>query len=118
MAKVYGKEFPELEKFLRSRMEYEARVAAEEGSVFELVWYVFFCRFVGLGIRNFQSIVSEKAVSQNQFLCSALSGRQTFFRDSNCQLFVAPRSCKELSLAEHVAAFGDEDLEPVDESIG
>jgi hypothetical protein len=89
---------------MRELIELEIAKASQKKSTFELVWLVFFSRYMGLGITNFSDLI-DKAVMDNEFLNSIVSSRQMFFNDSKVNLFVKPRDCKEIKLAKRLAVF-------------
>lgn len=64
---VHRKQFPSLKKYLADRVKYELQMASEIGSTFEVVWYIFFARFAGLGIREFDELVCDKEIKKNAF---------------------------------------------------
>jgi len=102
---IFDKYFSKtLKKQLRELIELEIVKASEKKSPFELVWLVFFSRYMGLGITNFSDLI-DKEVMDNEFLNSIVSSRQMFFNDSKVNLFVKPKDCKEIKLAKRLAVF-------------
>ena len=82
----------------------EITKASNKNSVFELVWLVFFSRYIGLGITNFSELISA-ANLDNHFLKSIMTSQQKIFNDSGVKLFRKPRDCKDMTLAKRLAVF-------------
>jgi len=99
------KEFPELKIHLKEIVSKEIELTSEKGSEFEVVWLIFFSRFVGLGITNFNDLVDNSLVKENEFYKSILTSKQTIFSESGIKLFRKPSACKDESLAQHLAVF-------------
>ena len=94
----------DLKTELKSLTELEIKKAAEKKSTFELVWLVFFSKYIGLGISDFQSLMSDQ-IKSNQLLQSVVLGKQKYFNDSQLDLFAIPRSCKKTKLVKTLAVF-------------
>ncbi|RLD61552.1 MAG: hypothetical protein DRJ01_07665 [Bacteroidetes bacterium] len=75
-------------------------------SVFELTWYVFFARYLGLGINEkwINSNIS-KELRDNLFLKSSCASKQKIFNDTNIDLFIKPKDCRNMTLAKRLAVF-------------
>lgn len=75
-------------------------------SVFELTWYVFFARYLGLGIKEkwINSNIS-KELRDNLFLKSSCASKQKIFNDTNIDLFIKPKDCRNMTLAKRLAVF-------------
>jgi retron-type reverse transcriptase len=102
---IFDKYFSKtLKKQMRELIELEIVKASQKKSTFELVWLVFFSRYMGLGITNFSDLI-DKSIMDNEFLNSIVSSRQMFFNDSKVNLFVKPKDCKEIKLAKRLAVF-------------
>jgi hypothetical protein len=69
------------------------------------VWLVFFARYIGLGITEFNSLINNDVVKENELYKSILTSQQKIFPDSQIQLFKKPRDCKGVSLAKYLAVF-------------
>lgn len=91
---------PALQKIIST----EIKKASEKNSVFELIWLIYFARYVSLGITNLSTLVSEEN-RNNVFVKSIIKSRQEFFKDSGINLFRKPKDCKGTSLAKTLAAF-------------
>jgi len=99
----YRKEF-NLKSPLKELVVSEIKKASQKNSVFELVWLVFYSRYIGLGITNFSELISEKNL-ENLFLKSMVTSQQKIFNDSEIFLFRKPKDCKEMTLAKRLAVF-------------
>ncbi|HQU32039.1 MAG: hypothetical protein HRU72_12295 [Planctomycetia bacterium] len=93
-----------LQKQIKGLVESEIKKASEKKSVFELVWLVFFSRYIGLGITNFTDLIVEDNL-KNPFLKSIVSSQQKFYSDSKIDLFIKPKDCSEVKLAKRLAVF-------------
>ncbi len=96
----YRKEF-DLKSPLKELVFSEIIKASQKNSVFELVWLVFYSRYIGLGITNFSEIISEKNLD-NMFLKSMVTSQQKVFNDSEITLFRKPKDCKDMTLAKRL----------------
>ena len=98
---TYGKEHNELKPYIKSTIKNEMFRAANKGSIFEIVWLVFFSRYLKLGINKdkINELVKDldDYLKENQFYKSILESRQEIFRElkNNIQLFKAPKHFKE-----------------------
>ena len=99
----YRKNF-DLKAPLKDLIVSEIKKASNKNSVFELVWLVFFSRYIGLGITNYSELISENNMN-NLFLKSMVTSQQKIFNDSGIQLFIKPRDCKDMTLAKRLAVF-------------
>lgn len=94
--KTYTKEFVLLEIIQ----------ANEKQSVFELTWYLYFSRYMGLGITDIwfrENVLKE--LRDNLFLKSIFNSRQEFFKDSGVNLFTKPKDCRNTLLVNRLAVF-------------
>jgi hypothetical protein len=89
---------------MKELIELEIVKASEKKSTFELVWLVFFSRYIGLGITNFSDMIDED-VMKNEFLSSIVSSKQMYFNDSHVTLFIKPKDCKDIKLVKRLAIF-------------
>jgi hypothetical protein len=103
----HKKQYTVLKSYFRERIKYEVKVASESCCTFEIVWYIFFSRFVGLGLENkeFNEIINENEIKNNIFYKSMLISKQEFFKDSGINLFVTPKNCRGKSLAKQMNVF-------------
>ena len=101
----YYKMFPQLKSYLKEKIEYEIQIASENGSTFEVIWYIFFSRFIKLGIRDFKSLIGNKKIRENNFYCSMLLSKQQIFKDSGIKLFTRPKEFTGKKLASLVSVF-------------
>jgi len=99
----YRREF-NLKKPLKELVVSEIEKADRKNSVFELVWLVFYSRYIGLGITNFSDLISGKNLN-NLFLKSMVTSQQKIFNDSGIVLFRKPSHCKDMTLARRLAIF-------------
>ena len=102
---VNKKEFPELKAYLKNLISSEIKIASEKGSVFEVVWYIFFSRYIGLGITDFSSLVTNSLVTNNDFYKSILESKQRIYENSGITLFKKPKDCKSESLVKYLDVF-------------
>ena len=93
-----------LRKQIRGLVESEIKKASKKRSVFELVWLVFFSRYIGLGITDFATLI-EKENMANPFLKSIVTGQQKVYPDSKVDLFIKPRDCRDVRLVKRLAVF-------------
>ncbi|MGB8765290.1 MAG: hypothetical protein WCD07_10960, partial [Burkholderiales bacterium] len=71
---------------------------------YEVVWLVFFSRYMALGV-TFSDLIPREEIKNNLFYKSIASSTQKIFTDSNINLFKKPADCKGTSLAQHLAIF-------------
>lgn len=93
-----------LKEQLKELIESEIIKAAEKKSTFELVWLVFFSKYLGLGITNWTTLIDKELLS-NRFLKSIVMSEQKFFNDTKINLFSKPKDCKTMTLAKRLAVF-------------
>jgi hypothetical protein len=98
-----------LKEYLKGIVEGEIKRASTKGSTFEVVWLIFFSRYVGLGIKNFDQLIGSNSIKENEFCKSILNSRQEIFKDSiqsdDIVLFRKPSDCKDKRLVQHLAIF-------------
>ncbi len=99
----YRKNF-DLKAPLKDLIVSEIIKASNKNSVFELVWLVFFSRYIGLGITNFSELISADNMN-NLFLKSMVTSQQKIYNDSDINLFTKPSDCKDMTLAKRLAVF-------------
>lgn len=95
-----------LKEQYKSLIKSEIRKASEKKSEFELVWLVFFSRYLSLGFKesDFKDLIDKELQSTESFLNSIVSSKQQFFKEQN--LFSKPRDCKTQTLSKRLAVFG------------
>jgi len=93
----------DLKKYLRKIIELEIKNASEKKSVFEIIWYLFFSRYLGLGVIFSDSI--DPDLKENLLLKSMTASRQKIFSDSGITLFRKPKDCCGENLAKQLAVF-------------
>lgn len=96
---------PYLKEYLRAVIEWELKEASRKGSAFEVVWYVFFSRYLGLGITKFSKMIESKQVSDNEFVRCMMASQDKLFPDSGVQLFKKPSQCKDQLLVDYLDVF-------------
>jgi hypothetical protein len=102
---IFDKHFSvSLKEQMKVMIELEIKKASAKKSSFELVWLVFFSRYIGLGITNFSELI-DKGLMKNEFLSSIVSSKQMFFNDSKVTLFLKPRDCRDIKLVKRLAVF-------------
>jgi len=92
-----------LKKYLREIIELEIKKAAEKKSVFEIIWYIFFSRYLQLGVTL--SPLIDPVLKENLLLKSMIASRQIIFSDSGIKLFKKPKDCHDRKLAKQLAVF-------------
>jgi len=104
------KSFPRLKEYLRKTIEEEIARASARGSIFEIVWLIFFSRYISLGIKKFDELVKNNSIKENEFYTSILNSRQEIFTDTKIKLFRKPSDCKGKRLVQHLAIFDREQV--------
>ncbi len=95
--KTYRKDYPELKDYLKSIIISEISKAFQKESTFEIVWLIFFSKYLGLGIqeeKQFKELVKEGKVTTNLFYKSIINSDQKIFKDTNIVLFKTPKKCR------------------------
>jgi len=92
-----------LKEYLKNLFIIEINNSIKKNSEFEIVWYVFFSRYLRLGIEFDKYIGNDRNYSL--FLKSILQSKQRIFSDSDVDLFIRPKDCKKVKLAKHVSVF-------------
>ena len=95
----------ELKPFIRSIVEQELQSASDRDSAFEVVWYIFFSKYISLGITNFKLFVSSEKVLLSPFVKCLLNSQNKLYVDSDIKLFRKPSECKGKSLAHYLDVF-------------
>lgn len=93
----------DLKKYLREIIELEMKKASAENSIFEIVWYIFFSRYLKLGVTL--SPLIDSVLKENLLLKSMLTSQQKIFLDSGIKLFKKPKDCHDKKLAKQLAVF-------------
>jgi hypothetical protein len=110
----------ELKPYIKSTIENEVFRASNKGSVFEIIWLIFFSRYLGLGINKEQinELVQglDADLKENQFYKSILESKQEIFREleNGIELFKAPRHFKnntEFTLSKYLDIFDREEID-------
>jgi len=92
-----------LKEYLRKIIKLEIKNASDEKSVFEIIWYIFFSRYLGIGVSLSESI--DVDLKENLLLQSMIASRQKIFSDSGVTLFKKPKDCRDENLAKQLAVF-------------
>lgn len=95
----------ELKPYLKDILSKEISDAAEKESAFEVVWYVFFSRYLGLGITNFGKLLGDTPIKQNEFVQSILTSQNKLYNEVNISLFRKPAECKGVLLVDRLDVF-------------
>lgn len=95
----------ELKPYLGSIVETELKLSSDKASAFEVVWLIFFSRYLGLGITKFSDFVKNEALIDNSYVKSMLSSQNKLFTESGINLFVKPRECKGELLVDKLDVF-------------
>ncbi len=112
----YSKDCSELKNYLKSTIENEILRASRKGSIFEIVWLIFFSRYLRLGINSekLNELIENLNIKENQFFKSILNSQQEIFKDIGIELFKAPRHFQqdpEFTLAKYLDIFDREEIE-------
>lgn len=109
------KKLKHLKKFLRHTLLDMIQDAAKNASTFELVWLIFFAKYLELGIsekikRALKALPTESLPSEvknNDLYKSVLISKEVFFESSQsmAKLFRNPRKCKDSILLERLDVF-------------
>jgi len=101
----YNSEF-KLKEVIKELVKSELIKANSKKSIFELTWYIFFSRYLSLGINEkWINTNIDKELIINPFLKSVCTSKQQIYNDSHIDLFSKPRDCKEMVLAKRLAVF-------------
>jgi hypothetical protein len=116
----YNKDNNELKPYIKSTIENEVSRASNKGSVFEIIWLIFFSRYLGLGINKerINELVQDldADLKKNQFYKSILESKQEIFREleKGIELFKAPTHFKnntEFILSKYLDIFDREEID-------
>jgi len=94
----------DLKKYLREIIKLEIKKASEKKSEFEIIWYIFFSRYLRIGL-SFPSFKDDPVLKDNLLLKSMLASSQKIFSDTDITLFKAPNYCHDKKLAKQLSAF-------------
>jgi hypothetical protein len=94
-----------LKPFLKSVILSEIELASKNGSAFEIVWYIFFSRYMGLGITDFSKVIGSSQIQKNKFVQCMLTSQNKLFPETKISLFQKPKDCKGTSLVEYFDVF-------------
>lgn len=101
----YKTEF-KLKEIIKDLVESEIIKANEKQSIFELTWYIFYARYLSLGItESWINSKVDKELRKNLFLKSISTSKQNIYNDSHICLFTKPSDCKGSVLAKRLAVF-------------
>jgi len=95
---------PKLKEQLKDLIESEIIKASNKKSAFELVWLVFFSRYLSLGLTTFSKLIDQE-LRKTDFLKSVILNEQKFFNDSEQKLFLKPKDCKTKTLSKRLSVF-------------
>jgi hypothetical protein len=79
-------------------------------SVYELIWYIYFAKYMSLGL-DYIYLKEEikKMMPDDPLLLSVFESKQCFFKDAEgIQLFISPQKSVDRSLAERLSVFNKE----------
>lgn len=94
-----------LKAFLHTVVKSEIEIASSKGSAFEIVWYVFFSRYLGLGITAFAELINNNEIQKNAFVSSMVNSQNKLYPDTNADLFKKPKDCKHQALVDYLDVF-------------
>jgi len=101
----YRTEF-KLKEVIKDLIESEIIKANEKKSIFELTWYLFYTRYLGLGItEKWINSAVTKELRENPFLKSMCTSKQKIYNDTDIDLFSKPKDCRGVVLARKLAVF-------------
>ena len=112
----YGEFYKDLKPYLKSTIKNEIYRASKKSSVFEIVWLIFFSRYIGLEINKdeLNNSLIHSNIEDNKFYKSILDSKQEIFRDTGITLFKSPshfKKDKNFTLAKYLDIFNrDEDF--------
>ena len=89
----------------------EIKSASELESVFELNWYVFFSRYMSLGVTDFENLGVTEKLRKNVFLKSMVNSKQYVFPNSQVNLFQTPTDCRGTKLRIRLDVFNREEID-------
>lgn len=95
----------ELKPYLKDILTKEISDAAMKGSAFEIVWYIFFARYLSLGITNFGTLIGDTPIKKNEFVQSMLTSQNKLYKETNIPLFRKPSECKGVLLVDRLDVF-------------
>ncbi len=99
---LYNREY-NIKQHLVEIIEGEVKIALEKKSIFEIIWYIFFSRYLRLGLK-FQFNI-DQSLKNNLLLKSIKESSQHIYRDSKIVLFKTPKDCRGEKLAKQLAVF-------------
>ena len=105
---MYRQDFPDLKVYLQSIVIREFKNASEKESLFQVLWLIFFSKYVGLGIdkKQFADACSNEGIKNNNLYKTMLESKQKIFMDSGITLFRTPKKCRDIeSIAKHLSIF-------------
>ncbi|EID0034481.1 RNA-directed DNA polymerase [Vibrio diabolicus] len=94
-----------LKPYIKNIIEKELQAASNNNSAFDVVWYIFFWRYIQLGAVSFKDFVTNDKVVSNPFVQCMLTSTDKLYSDSGIKLFRAPKDCKGTSLAHRLDVF-------------
>lgn len=107
---TYGRSYRDLKPYLKLTIKNEIYRASVKGSIFEIVWLIFFSRYLKLGINQeeLNNILINCNIKDNKFYKSILKSKQEIFSDTEIELFKSPIHFKNdpnFTLAKHLDLF-------------
>jgi len=95
-----------LKPYIKSILENEIKVSSQKKSAFEVVWYIFFSRYIGLGIeeKDFNKLINED-IKKNLFIKSMLNSKNEIFKEAGKNLFMKPSECIGVRLVDRFDVF-------------
>lgn len=93
----------DLRSYIAAIIKNEMIMACAKESAFELVWLIFFWRFVGLGHFDFSELIKNNKLSTNAFILSMVESKNKIY--SEIELFKPPKKFRDLLLIEYLDVF-------------
>lgn len=94
-----------LKPYIKNIIEKELKSASDNNSAFDVVWYIFFWRYIQLGQVIFKDFITNDKVLNNPFVKCMLTSTDKLYSDSDIKLFRAPKDCKGTRLSHRLDVF-------------
>lgn len=94
-----------LKPYLKEIIQIEITMAARKESAFEIVWFIFFSRYLGLGITGFAELINNKSIQENPFVQCMITSQNKLYTETGQALFQKPSACKGVRLVDRLDVF-------------
>lgn len=95
----------DLKPYITAIIKHELDMACIKESAFEMVWLIFFWRFIGLGSFDFNALIKNTKLSNNAFVLSMAESKSKIYAETKFKLFKPPKDCKGFLLIEYLDVF-------------